>query len=90
MILFYVLGTAVCMLLTFLFFVVFDEEYKFIGILALIGVMVSSMCCGSIIEKQATYINILKGKENPYKMEIKYNKINDSTFVPIDTIFVEK
>lgn len=62
----------------------------FLCFLGIILIIICSLGIGLSTMKYEAYTNILKGKENPYKMEIKYNKVNDSTFVPTDTIFVEK
>ena len=42
-----------------------------------------------LFQEKYTAIKCLKGN-NPYKMEIKYFKINDSTYIPVDTNYIKK
>ena len=44
---------------------------------------------GTIEENKNAYQNILKGKENPYEMEIHYI-LKDSTYITTDTTFILK
>jgi len=41
-----------------------------------------------VVSNKETAINALKGK-NPYRMEISYKQVNDSTFMVADTVFVK-
>jgi len=51
-------------------------------------IFIATMYMVIVVSNKETAINALKGK-NPYRMEISYKQVNDSTFMVADTVFVK-
>lgn len=70
-------------------YLIMDFVDTFGLVVIVLGVIGLSICFGSQIGETDAYKRSLQGK-NPYKTVIKYQKINDSTYIPVDTIFIKK
>lgn len=63
-----------------------DDDSVIVVILVAIAMLGGLLLAGEI-QEEATAIECLK-ENNPYKMEIRY-ELQDSIYVPVDTIYIK-